>query len=229
MPMRLRFTTMVLLLVTATALPGQDSKTKTDQNEFTDLFNGKDLTGWRNPYDWGEAEVVDGEIRLTANKKFFLVTEQTYGDFELMVDIKLPEGKANSGVMFRCHVKPNRVYGYQAECDGSDRRWSGGLFDEGRRKWVWPSTKGRSLPEFLEYEQESKAHFAKPEVRDALKRNDWNTYHIRCQGNQLTITLNGVETTNLTDDTDTEGYIAIQHHGENGQTYKFRNIRIKEL
>jgi hypothetical protein len=173
--------------------------------------------------------VVDGEIHLTANKKFFLVTEKKYADFELKVDLLLPEGKANSGIMFRCHVEPNRVYGYQAECDGSDRRWSGGLYDEGRRKWVWPSTTGRSLPEFLEYEEKSKAHFAKPKIRDALTRNDWNTYHIRCHGDQLTITLNGVEITSLKDKTDATGYIAIQHHGEKGQTYKFRNIQIKEL
>ncbi len=62
-----------------------------------------------------------------------------------------------------------------------------------------------------------------------LKRNDWNTYHIRCQGDHLTITLNGVEITNLTDKTDASGYIAIQHHGEKGQTYRFRNIKLKEL
>jgi hypothetical protein len=225
--MRLHFVCGILLLLAAAA--PTSAVTPKSLDGYVPLFNGNDLTGWRNPYDWGEAKVVDGEIHLTANKKFFLVTEKKYSDFELQVELKLPEGKANSGIMFRCHVEPNRVYGYQAECDGSDRRWSGGLYDEGRRKWVWPSTQGRSLPEFLEYEQESKAHFAKPEIRDALKRNDWNTYHIRCRGEQLTITLNGVETTNLTDDTDAEGYIAIQHHGEKGQTYKFRNIRIKEL
>ena len=31
------------------------------------------------------------------------------------------------------------------------------------------------------------------------------------------------------DDLDSEGYIAIQHHGEKGQVYRFRNLRIKEL
>ncbi len=138
----------LLLLTSGLSLPA-------DTNDSLRIFNGKDLIGWRNPFDWGEAQVVDGEIHLTANKKFFLVTEKKYADFELKVDLLLPEGKANSGIMFRCHVEPNRVFGYQAECDGSDRRWSGGLYDEGRRKWVWPSTNGRSLPEFLEYEPES--------------------------------------------------------------------------
>ncbi|MEM7602578.1 MAG: DUF1080 domain-containing protein, partial [Verrucomicrobiota bacterium] len=81
------------------------------------LFNGRDLTGWTNPYEYGEATVVDGEIHLAADKKFFLVTEESFSDFELTVDIHLPEGKANSGVMFRAHVEPGKVFGYQAECD----------------------------------------------------------------------------------------------------------------
>lgn len=210
-------------------LPPQDSNSEQDlEQEFKPLFNGKDLSGWRNPYDHGTAEVVGEEIHLKANKKFFLVTEKEYSDFELTVDIKLPEGTANSGVMFRCHVEPNKVYGYQAECDGSDRRWSGGLYDEGRRKWIWPSRKD-SKEEFRGHEKASLAHFAKPEIRDALKRNDWNRYEIRCQGEQITIKLNGVEVTNFKDKMDAKGFIGIQHHGEKGQVYKFRNIAIKEL
>jgi len=90
---------------------------------FVPLCNGKDLAGWRNPYDWGKAEVVGDEIHLTGDKKFFLVTEAKSGDFVFEGEILLPEGKANSGFMFRCHVEPNKVYGYQCEIDGSDRRW----------------------------------------------------------------------------------------------------------
>ena len=105
---------------------------------------------------------------MLADEKFFLVTEKKYSDFRVSVEIHLPEGEANSGVMFRCHVDEDakkKVYGYQAECDGSDRRWSGGLYDEGRRGWIWPSTKGRSQEQFLEHEEESKAAFADPTDR----------------------------------------------------------------
>ena len=113
-----------------------------DLEGFVPLFNGKDLAGWKNPYKHGEAKVKFKEIQLTADRKFFLVTEKQYSDFELIVELNLPEGQANSGVMFRCHVEPNRVYGYQAECDGSDRCWSAGIYDEGRRGWIWPTKKG---------------------------------------------------------------------------------------
>lgn len=213
-----------MLLFSAAAVGGEAG------SAMTPLFNGKDLSGWKNPYEWGEAKVVDGEVHLTADRKFFLVTERTYKDFVLEGEIKLPEGQANSGFMFRCHMAPNRVFGYQAEVDGSDRRWSGGLYDEGRRQWLWPSQSGRTTEEkFLKHEEESKAHFQKPEVRDAFKRSDWNHYRITCRGDLIKIEVNGVLTTEIRDDMDAEGYIGIQHHGEKGQTYRFRNLRIREL
>lgn len=196
----------------------------------TPLFNGTDLSGWKNPYEWGKAEVVGGEIHLTADKKFFLVTEAEYADFVFEGEVRLPEGKANSGFMFRCHVEPNRVFGYQAEIDGSDRRWSGGLYDEGRNQWLWPSKQGRTkIESALVHEAESQAHFSKPEVRDALKRNDWNHIRVTCRGSRIKIELNGIVTTEYTDTTDAKGHLGIQHHGEKGQTYRFRNLSIKEL
>lgn len=158
---------------------------------YTPLFNGKDLTGWRNPYPHGEAKVVDGEIHLLADKKFFLITEKRYSDFRVSVEIHLPKGPANSGVMFRCHVDEDaqkKVYGYQAE---------------------------------------SKAAFADP--ASALNRNGWNRYEVTCVQDLIRIEVNGVETVRFRDATDASGFIGIQHHGEKGQTYRFRNLFIKEL
>ena len=131
------------------------------QASAQEAFNGKDLT------------VVDGEINLVGDEKFFLVYDRELSDFIFEAEIELPEGTANSGVMFRAHVEPNKVFGYQAECDGSDRRWSGGLYDEGRRGWIWPN------------KNESQAHLAKPEVQGALDRLDWNNYKIIAKGNKL--------------------------------------------
>lgn len=188
--------------------------------EWVSLFDGKTMTGWKNPYDWGQIEVVNGEIHLTGEKKFFVVTEKTYDNFIFEGDILLPEGTANSGFMFRAHVEPNKVFGYQAEVDGdAKRKWSGGLYDEGRRMWFASPIKGN---------KESEAAF-RARAGDAFKRNDWNTYRIECRGKSLKIFVNGVLTTDVEDDKDASGVIAIQHHGEKGQTYKFRNLRIQEL
>ena len=198
--MKLR--TLITALITLPLLPA------IAQDGFTPLFDGKTMTGWKNAYDWGKIEVKDGEIHLTGEKKFF------------EGDIFLPEGQANSGFMFRAHVQPNKVFGYQAEVDGDPKRkWSGGLYDEGRRMWFISPIKGN---------KESEDAF-RARAGDCFKRNDWNTYRITCQGKKLKIEVNGVVTTDVEDDMDASGVIAIQHHGEKGATYKFRNLRIKEL
>jgi hypothetical protein len=193
---------------------------KPSTDGFTPLFDGKTLNGWKNPYTWGKSEVVNGEIHLTGDKKFFLVTEKTYSDFIFEGEILLPKGTANSGFMFRAHVEPNKVYGYQSEVDGDPKRaWSGGLYDEGRRMWFISPIKGNAA---------SEAEFRK-RAGNTFKRDDWNTYRITCKGKSIKIEVNGVVTTDVEDDKDASGVIGIQHHGEKGQTYKFRNLRIKEL
>jgi hypothetical protein len=193
---------------------------KTDAEGFTPLFDGKTMDGWHNPYEWGEIKIVDGEIHLTADKKFFVVTDKKYSDFIFEGQILLPEGQANSGFMFRAHAEPGKVFGYQSEVDGDpNRKWSGGLFDEGRRSWFISPIKGN---------KESEAAFRK-RAGEAFKRNDWNTYRITCKGDHITIEVNGVVTTDVKDSEDASGVIGIQHHGEKGKTYKFRNLRIKEL
>ncbi|MES2706735.1 MAG: DUF1080 domain-containing protein [Verrucomicrobiota bacterium] len=203
---------------------------------FVPLFDGKTLNGWKNPYTWGEAKVVDGEIQLTADKKFFLCTEKSYGDFVFEAEVLLPAGQANSGFMFRARVEPNKVSGYQAEVDGDPKRgWSGGLYDEGIRAWfISPRNFVRKNPtpeQKAEDEAANRASIAEFRKRagDAFKRNDWNTYRITCQGNQLKIEVNGVTTTDVTDGRDASGPLAIQHHGEKGATYRFRNLRVREL
>jgi len=212
-PMKLR----VLLLA---GLCLWNSAPGAEKDDFTPLFDGKTTKGWTNPYKWGEIQVVNGEIHLTGNQKFFLVTEKTYSDFVFEGEILLPAGKANSGFMFRAHFQPNKVFGYQAEVDGDEKRkWSGGLYDEGRRTWFISPIKGN---------KESEEAFRK-RAGDAFKRNEWNQYRITCKGKSIKIEVNGVVTTDVEDDKDASGVIGIQHHGEKGQTYKFRNLRIKEL
>ena len=189
------------------------------EGEWVALFDGKTLDGWNKPFEWGEATVVDGEIHLRADKKFFLVSDDVYTNFIFEADVKLPEGKANSGFMFRCHVKQNKAWGYQAEIDGSDRAWSGGLYDEARRGWLWP-LKPNDSPTGNEF---------RTKTADSFKRTDWNTCRIQAEGDRLRIWINGVLCTDYKDDTDAAGHFGLQHHGEEGQLYRFRNVRIKKL
>lgn len=88
----------------------KDTKQASKDVGWVDLFNGKDLAGWKNTYEWGDAKVVDGVIELTGNKKFFLTTEKQFSDFVFEAQIMLPaKGKANSGIMYRCHVEPDKL------------------------------------------------------------------------------------------------------------------------
>lgn len=195
------------------------SSIKAKNTEWTALFDGKTLSGWSNPYEWGESKVVDSEIHLVAGRKFFLCTEKTYTNFVFEAEVKMPEGKSNSGFLFRCHVEPNKAFGYQAEVDTDVRAWSGGLYDEGRRGWLHPK-KPNDSPSGDAFREKTKGSF---------KRHDWNKYKIQAEGNRIRIWVNGVLCTDYTDDVDASGYIGLQHHGEKGKLYRFRNIRIKEL
>jgi hypothetical protein len=206
------------LLLFGGSQSGSTSSADSSTADWETLFDEESLEGWTNPYDWGEAEVVDGQIHLQADEKFFLVTESTYDDFVFEGAVRVPDRASNSGFMFRAQVDTNRVYGYQAEVDPSDRAWSGGLYDEGRRGWLHPadgdSTAGRTFRE---------------DHGDAFNPDAWNEYRIRAEGDSLTIWVNGEMTTAYRDTVDAEGVIGIQHHGEDGKIYRFRDLRIREI
>lgn len=213
---------LTCVLLTAVALGCQqtsepESATETDAS-WTTLFGGENLKGWTNPYEWGEAWVENGEIRLRADDKFFLVTEETYDDFVFEAEVQVPDRESNSGFMFRAHVDTNRVWGYQAEVDPSERAWSGGLYDEGRRGWLHPA-EGDSV---------AGAQFREGPGQ-AFEPTGWNEYRIRANGDSLKIWVNGTQTTAYTDTVDASGHIGLQHHGEEGKVYRFRDVRIREL
>ncbi|MEO0477251.1 MAG: DUF1080 domain-containing protein, partial [Planctomycetota bacterium] len=60
-------------------------------------------------------------------------------------------------------------------------------------------------------------------------QGEWISYRIKCVGDRLQIFINGKQTVDYKDGVDAKGHIGLQHHGEKGQTYKFRKIRIKEI
>jgi len=193
---------------------------KPEQVEWEVLFKDAGLSNWENPYDWGKAEYADGVVSLMSEKKkCFLVTKKEYANFVFEGEVKMPVGKGNSGILFRCQKAKNNAWGYQAEVDVWDRKWSGGLYDEGRRGWFISPIKN---------DAESIAAF-RARAGECFKQGEWNKYRIVCVGSHIQIYVNGVLTTDVHDEMDLKGYIAIQHHGEKGLIYQFRNLRIKDL
>src|SRR6056297_1771038 len=146
---------------------------------WTELFNGKDLSGWKQLNGEAKYEVVDGMIVGTTvlnTPNSFLATEKEYSDFIFEVEL-LVEENMNSGIQFRSESKPDfrngRVHGYQCEVDPSDRAWSAGIYGEARRGWLYPLS-------------------LNPEAQPALKMGEWNRYRIECIGNNIKTWLNGV-------------------------------------
>ncbi len=192
---------------------------KPKQVKWEELFDSS-LSKWENPYDFGEAEYDNGVTTLTSGKgKWFLLTKKEYANFVFEGEIKMPIEKGNSGFMFRCQKKKNKVWGYQAEVDTQPRKWSGGLYDEARRGWfISPIKKDES----------SVADF-RARAGKCFKQGKWNKYCIECVGGHIKISVNRTVTTDVYDEMDLKGYIGIQHHGEKGLAYQFRNLRIKDL
>ena len=112
--------------------------------QWQPLFNGKDLTGWKQLGGAAKYEVKNGEINgitVVNTPNSFLVTEKEYTDFIFETDVKL-DSPSNSGIQFRSESKPDyqngKVFGYQMEIDPSPREWSGGVYAESRRGWLYP-------------------------------------------------------------------------------------------
>lgn len=186
--------------------------------EWTSLFNGKNLKRWQQLNGKATYKVEDGSIvgyskMNTPNS--FLCTKEMYGNFILEFEFKIADG-LNSGVQIRSEslksFNDGRVHGYQFEIDPSDRAWSGGIYDEARRGWLYPLTKNTS-------------------AQKAFKNNEWNTARIEAYDNNICTWINGIPCANIWDDKTLSGFIALQVHAigdkkYEGKTISWRNLRI---
>jgi hypothetical protein len=211
--------TTKLLVLAALILGTAPIASFAQDGKWQSLFNGKDLTGWKQLNGKAKYEVANGEIvgtTVSNTPNSFLTTEKNYGDFILEVEL-LVDNSMNSGIQIRSLSTPEfqngRVHGYQVEVDPSDRKWSGGLYDEAGRGWLYPLD-------------------INPKGQDAFKKGEWNKYHIECIGNSIRTWLNGVPTSNVVDALTPSGFIALQVHAigkndEPGKQIHWRNIRIQ--
>jgi len=201
----------------------------------------KELSQFTNIYDFGNAEVIDDELVLNSTGNWFFTTKKQYKNFILSAEVKMPDVSeySNSGIMFRGQVKKGEngteAMGYQAEVDPSDRKWSGGLYDQARRQWLHPKHDTRSFPD-EDFKQNMLTTWSQ-EMANAYQHLEWNEYRIECRDSEIKIYVNDVLTTHVIDSKDQQGFIGLQHHGshqlkETGKTnnvVRFRNVLITEL
>jgi hypothetical protein len=208
------------------------------------LFNGKDLTGWvqrggKATYAVEGDAIVGTSTQNTPNT--FLCTAKTYGDFILEYEFKV-DSKLNSGVQIRSEcfdadkeitldgktykIQAGRVHGYQIEIDPEpkkDRWWSGGIYDEARRGWLYPGSGGGDAKAFTD------------QGRKIFKQDDWNHVRLEAIGNSLKTWLNGTPCADIKDSVTARGFIGLQVHGigkdasKDGTQVRWRNLKITEV
>jgi len=217
-----------LVLVFASALvSGVFAAEAADWKNLGNSLDGWVQKGGQAKYRVENGEIIGTGVPNTANS--FLCTARDYTNFILELEFKVA-ADFNSGVQIRSHAydKPTevtwkgevikvpvgRVHGIQVEIDPTSRAWSGGLYEEGRRKWF--NTLSNNVP-----------------AQKAFKAGAWNKFHIEAISDSYKTTLNGVPADSLKDSMDASGFIALQVHAIGKRTndleVRFRNIRIKEL
>ena len=215
-----------------------------EEKGFTSLYNGKDFTGWTQKGGVAQYAAEKGAIVGTAvagTPNSFLCTQKLYSDFVLEYEY-LCDNRLNSGVQIRSNmfeqdttvdlgggktrkISKGRVHGYQVEIDPNkpDRMWSGGIYDEGRRGWLFPGQRGGDAAKFTSNGQK------------AYKPGQWNSVRVECRGDSIKTWLNGVPRANFKDSLTARGFIGLQVHGIGGKKdlvgaqVRWRNLRIKEL
>ncbi|MFD2099028.1 3-keto-disaccharide hydrolase [Flagellimonas iocasae] len=188
-----------------------------DDTPWVDLFDGT-LNGWTQKggeadYEIKEDMIVGSTVHDTPNS--FLTTDKMYDDFILELEYKV-DSTMNSGIQIRSNSFPyyqnGRVHGYQIEIDPSDRAWSAGIYDEGRRGWLVTLDDN-------------------PEAQKAFKQNEWNHYRIEAIGDTLRTWINGVPAAHLIDEKTASGFIALQVHSigkeqKAGTEIAWKNVKI---
>lgn len=187
----------------------------TSHAQWTPLFNGIDLEGWKQYGGTADYFVEDGilyGVAVSNSPNSYLATRDTYSDYILEIEF-LVDSLLNSGIQIRSDVnEKGRVYGYQVEIDPSDRSWTAGIYDEARRGWMYPLTENIA-------------------AREAFRPGDWNTIRVEALGPSIRTWINGVEAASMLDHETPEGFIALQVHSIRnprlvGIDIAFRAVRI---
>ncbi len=207
----------IFILLFAMIIQSCSSTKKTDI-PWINLFDGESLNGWTQKggkaiYTIKDGAIVGSTVKNTPNS--FMTSDKMYGDFILELEYKV-DPSMNSGIQIRSNSFPNyqngKVHGYQIEIDPSERAWSAGIFDEGRRGWLNTLENNTN-------------------AQKAFKQNDWNHYRIEAIKDTLKTWINGVPAAYLIDGKTASGFIGLQVHsiGKNskeGTEIHWKNIKI---
>jgi len=183
------------------------------KEDYTLLFNGKDLSGW-NLLKPGGFEVIDGElVTRSSGSGTDIYTEKSYSNFILKLEFLLSD-VGNSGIFIRRDPsKPGT--GFEVQLLAPWTPWRDDLHCTGSMY----------------------GHVAVSNRPDETT-GKWYRMEIKCDRNIVTVSVDDQITTMADIDTvktmtgmPFTGYIGLQgnHAEKEGQFAKFRNISIKDL
>jgi hypothetical protein len=230
--MKLRTSLLALLALASTAFA-----------EDKNLFNGKDLTGWKGLDFWS---VQDGSIvgqttkeKPTKGNTFLVWQGGEVGDFELTFKYRITdvngksEGFGNSGVQYRSKVVDEKgfvVAGYQADFE-CGKSYSGILYEEKGRGILAQRGQKTVIKEGSKKPEVTGEVGKSAEIQAKIKPADWNEYRIVAQGGHLQHFINGVQTIDVTDETAVgakKGILALQLHAGAPMKVEFKDLVLKE-
>jgi hypothetical protein len=145
------------------------------------LFNGKDLTGWKHVGP-GEMIVENGLMRTHGGMGLLYWTPGSVGNCIIRVVYKMRDENDNSGVFVRIPIEPREPwmpvhYGYEVQIDNH------------------PETSGED-----EYHVTGTLYsLTKPLAKPGKPGPQWNTMEITLDGPHTVVMLNGVKVTDYTE------------------------------
>ena len=217
--------TPALLRAAACLMLANSSVARADDG-WLDLFDGESLDGWVQKNGAATYAVEDGAIvgRTTeGSPNSFLSTIKDYGNFELLVDVKVDD-RLNSGIQIRSQTTDGsnhgRVNGPQVEIEasGPNGAEAGYVYGEATgRGWLTPEERLQPHKHFQD--------------------GEWNTYRILANGPRIQTWINDEPIEDLTDEAIFEshptGFISLQVHGIKKGTGPYqvawRNIKLRRL
>ena len=214
------------LLSAQNNLKAQTIKKKTTTAGWKQLFNGKDLTGWKH-VGKGSSEVEDGMIRGHGGMGLLYWKGGKLSNCTIRVVYKMQKFNSNSGVFIRIPIEPKEewmpvFYGYEVQIDNhpetsdeDDHHITGTLYS-----------------------------LTKPLAKPGKPGPEWNTMEITLDGSRTIVYVNGEKVTDYKEGDHTPerkfdfepikgrrpgaGYIGLQNHGEDDVVY-FKEVAVKPL
>lgn len=184
----------------------------------TELFNGRDLTGWVNvngaPDTW---QVRDAAIVCTGEPRCFLRTDRMYENYVLELECLHVKPGGNSGLFFHADALPQIGAPYPRAIEAQ-------LLDDDHGSLF--GIRGASLVPLTDPDKKGTTARARPLEKRCKPAGNWNKYVLTTKDGNVELAVNGKVVTRAKQTSLVKGFIGLQ--AEHTEVH-FRNIRIREL